>query len=150
MFKNFKKHDNYFAIAVYAFLVIVASIALIWLLVNINQISGWVGGVISAMSSFIYGFIIAYICNPIYKKLHKYVFRFVDKKKPHPILRKGLSITLTYIIFFTLAALLLVAIVPQIVVNLRTLIESLNEYTTNIVNWTSQIITELSEKFPAI
>ena len=150
MFKKFKKHDNYFAIAVYAFLVIVASITLVWLLINLNQIWVWVSGVIAAMSPFIYGFIIAYICNPIYKKLHKYVFKFVDKKKARPKLRKGLSITLTYIIFFAIAGLLILAIVPQIVINLRTLIESINEYTTNITSWASEIIIGLSEKIPAI
>lgn len=150
MFKKFKNHDNYFAIAVYAFLVIVASIALVWLLVNLSQIWGWLSGVIAAMSPFIYGFIIAYICNPIYKRLHKYAFKFIDKKKPRPKLRKGLSITTTYIIFFAIAGLLILAIVPQIVINLRTLIESINEYTANITNWVSEVLIGLSEKIPAI
>ena len=67
MFKNFKKNENYFVIAVYAFLVIAASIGLVWLLMNFSTITGWIGGVISAMMPFIYGFVIAYICNPITK-----------------------------------------------------------------------------------
>ena len=67
MFKGFKKNDNYFIIAVYAFLVIAASIALICVLMNFKTITSWVSGVITAMSSFVYGFVIAYICNAIYK-----------------------------------------------------------------------------------
>ncbi|MBE6674352.1 MAG: hypothetical protein E7596_04505 [Ruminococcaceae bacterium] len=80
MFKKFKKNDNYFAIAVYAFLVIAASIGLIWILMNFNTITSWINGVVTAMLSFIYGFIIAYMCNPIYKKLHKYVFNLLTRK----------------------------------------------------------------------
>ena len=80
MFKKFKKNDNYFAIAIYAFLVIAASIALIWILTNFGTISSWVKGVVTAMLPFVYGFIIAYFCNPIFKKLHKHVFKFVEKK----------------------------------------------------------------------
>ena len=63
MFKKFKKNDNYFIVAVYAFLVIAAAIGLIWLLINASTIWGWVKGVIYAMLPFVFGFIIAYICN---------------------------------------------------------------------------------------
>ena len=54
MFKKFKKNDNYFAIAIYAFLVIAASIALIWILTNFGTISSWVKGVVTAMLPFVY------------------------------------------------------------------------------------------------
>ena len=150
MFKKFKKHDNYFIIAIYAFLVIAASIALIWFVVNLSQIFGWVSGVISAMASFVYGFIIAYICNPIYKKLHKYVFKFVEKKKQRPKLRKALSITLTYIIFFTIISLLLLAITPQIVSNINSLLNNFNDYSNNITTWATDFLYDLAEKFPAL
>lgn len=150
MFKNFKKNDNYFAIAVYAFLVIVASIALIWMLVNFKTITGWISGVITAMSAFIYGLIIAYVCNPIYKKLHKYVFRFVDKSKPHPKLRKGLSITLTYIIFLSILSLLFLAIIPNIVENITTLSNDISSYITNFESWLNEVLVSLSKTIPAI
>ena len=121
MFKGFKKNDKYLTIAIYAFLVIAASIGLIWLMQYFGAIASWIGGVIYAMLSFIYGFIIAYICNPIYKKLHKYVFRFFDRKKPHPKLRKTFSIILTYIIFIAIIAAMLLAIECAVILGVRML-----------------------------
>ena len=78
MFKKFKKHDNYFIIAIYAFLVIAASIALIWFVVNLSQIFGWVSGVISAMASFVYGFIISK------NILHTLIYVIYIKHQPLP------------------------------------------------------------------
>lgn len=150
MFKKFKKNDNYFIVAVYAFLVIAAAIGLIWLLINASTIWGWVKGVIYAMLPFVYGFIIAYICNPIYKKLHKSVFKFVDKKKPHPKLRKLLSIFVTYLIFVLLISLLLLAIIPSIVTSLDSLGSHIKEYIDNFNVWLDGIKNKLAETFPAL
>jgi len=150
MFKKFKKNDNYFAIAVYAFLVIAASIGLIWILMNFNTITSWINGVVTAMLSFIYGFIIAYMCNPIYKKLHKYVFKFVDKKKPHPRVRKALSVTLTYIIFVSLISLLLLAIIPNLVSNIQNLIVDIDDYIADFNVWLTDFLNDLSDTIPAI
>lgn len=150
MFKKFKKNDNYFIVAVYAFLVIAAAIGLIWLLINAGTIWGWIKGVIFAMLPFVYGFIIAYICNPIYKKLHKSVFKFVDRKKPHPKLRKLLSIFLTYLIFVLIISLLLLAIIPSIVSSLDSLGSHIKEYIDNLNAWIGELKNSLSETFPSL
>jgi len=140
MFKGFKKNDKYFTIAVYAFLVIAASIGLVCVFLNFNTILGWLGGVISAMSSFIYGFIIAYICNAIYKKLHKYVFKFIEKNKPRPKLRKTVSIVTTYIIFIIIISLFIWAIVPSLVSSINALLENLQEIVKNLTDSISEIL----------
>ena len=150
MFKGFKKNDKYFTIAVYAFLVIAASIGLIWLLYNFSTITSWIGGVITAMSSFLYGFVIAYFCNAIYKKLHRYVFKFVDRRKPHPKLRKYLSIFFAYVIFVSLISLMLLAIIPSIITNIRTLIFDIDGYLSGIETWLFDLLTSLSGSFPSI
>lgn len=150
MFKKFKKNDNYLAVAIYAFLVIAASICLIWLLVNASTIWGWIKGVIYAMLPFVYGFIIAYICNPIYKKLYKSVFKFVDKKKPRPKLRKLLSIFVTYLIFVLIISLLLLTIIPSIVSSLDSLGSHVKEYIDNFNTWLDGVKNDLNEAFPSI
>lgn len=149
MFKNFKKNDKYFTIAVYTFLVIAALIGLIFVLINFGKITTFLKGLINALMSFIYGFSIAYICNPIYKRLHKHVFKFVDKKKEHPKVRKGLSIALTYVIFFALITLLLFAIIPQIANNVQDLGANIKEYGENFVNSLNNLLDKISNIFPS-
>ena len=140
MFKGFKKNDKYLTIAVYAFLVIAASIALICLLLNISVVFGWVGNVISAMSAFIYGFVIAYICNAIYKKVYKFVFKFTERNKPHPKLRKTLSLILTYILFIAIIALFVWAIVPSFVSSVNSLEDNLVKIVDNLTDSLSNIL----------
>lgn len=150
MFKNFKKNDKYFTIAIYTFLVIAALIGLIFVFMNFGKITSFIEGLVKALMSFVYGFSIAYICNPIYKRLHKYVFKFVDKKKEHPKLRKGFSIALTYIIFFALITLLLFAIIPQIANNIEDLGTNIQEYGTNFINGVNNLLTKVATIFPSI
>ncbi|MBO5374205.1 MAG: hypothetical protein J6A54_01995, partial [Clostridia bacterium] len=73
MFKNFKKNDKYFTIALYAFVVVALLIALIFAFINLGKINAAIRGFFGAISAFIYGFVIAYICHPLYEKLYKYV-----------------------------------------------------------------------------
>ena len=150
MFKNFKKNDKYFTIAVYSFLVVAALIGLIFIFMNFGKITTFFEGLINALMSFVYGFSIAYLCNPIYKAIHKYVFKFVERKKELPKLRKGLSIFLTYIIFFALITLLLFAIIPQIVGNIEDLGSNIKEYGENFVNGLNNFLVKVSNVFPAI
>lgn len=150
MFKNFKKNDKYLTISIYSFLVIAAAVALVLVLLNLGKIGNVVGEFVTAMSAFVYGFGIAYVCNPISKKFHKHVFKFVEKKKPHPKLRKALSLVATYIVFIGAITLIFVAIIPQIARNVRTLADNLNSYVTSIQDWAMSILTKMSEKFPSI
>ena len=140
MFKGFKKNDKYFTIAVYAFLVIAASIGLICVITKFSAITGWLGGIISAMSSFIYGFVIAYICNAIYKKVHKYVFKFVEKNNAHPKLRKCLSLILSYIIFVAIIVLFLWAIIPSLISSITSLINDRETFVDNLIKTLSDIL----------
>ena len=146
MFKNFKKNDKYFTIALYAFVVVALLIALIFAFINLSEINAAISGFLKAISSFFYGLLIAYICNPIYKSLSKYVFKFVENKKPRPTLRKVLSLVLTYIIFFAVLTLLLFAIIPSIIENIATLFKYLQG--DGLKNWLDGIINKLNEIFP--
>lgn len=132
MFKGFKKNDKYFTIAIYAFLVIAASLGLVCIILNFGTITGWIGGVIKAMSAFIYGFVIAYICNAIYKKLHRYAFKFVERKKAHPRIRKFLSIFFAYVIFIVIICLFLWAIIPTLINSIDSLITGWNDIVGNL------------------
>lgn len=146
MFKNFKKNDKYFTIALYAFVVIALLIALIFAFINLGKINLAIKGFFGAISAFIYGFVIAYICHPLYEKLHKYVFKFVEKGKPRPKLRKILSLLLTYIIFFSIITILLFAIMPSIMESINGLLSNITA--ENITKWFDSIIQWLKGYFP--
>lgn len=149
MFKNFKKNDKYFTIALYAFVVVALLIALIFAFINLGKINLAIKGFFGAISAFIYGFVIAYICHPLYEKLYKYAFKFVEKGKPRPKLRKILSLLLTYIIFFSIITILIFAIMPSIIESVSGLLSSIGN-ADNIIKWFNDMVALLVEKFPSL
>lgn len=148
MFKNFKKNDKYFTIALYAFVVVALLIALIFAFINLSEINAAISGFFKAIAAFIYGLLIAYICNPLYKNISKYVFKFVEKKKPRPALRKVFSLILTYILFFAIVTIILFAIIPSIVENINTLLGYFSA--ENIQKWFDDIVSKITTAFPEL
>ncbi len=146
MFKRFKKHEKHFTIALYALLVGILLITFIFAMLNIGRIWSFVSGIIIAMSAFVYGFVIAFLLCPLYKRIHKHVFKFVEKNKPHPKLRKGFSIALTYLIFALILIIIGATIIPQLIDNISTLSSNLSKYINNL----KEEIVLLLEKFPQI
>ena len=144
MFKNFKKNEKYFSIALYAFIVIALLIGLIFAFINIDRINSALRAFFGTISPFIIGFVIAYICNPLYKRLSTYVFKFVDKNKPRPKLKKALSIILTYIVLFSLIAIILFIVVPAV----SDSIKELGAQTYLVGEWYDNIASIVDKQFP--
>lgn len=147
MFKKFK-NDKYASIAFYAFLVICLTVLLVFTILNVNEIWDYVLSLVGAAAAFIYGFVIAYICNPIYKRLYTYVFPFVEKKKPRPKLRKTLALILTYIIFFGVIAILIFSLIPSITDNFNTLANNIEMYITNLQENITEFFNDFSIDIP--
>lgn len=148
MFKKFKKNENHASAAFHAFLAGAALIALVFIIAKFSSIMSGVNTFIGAMAAFIYGFCIAYICNPLYKRYHKHVFKFVEKSKPRPKLRKGLSIFSAFITFFGIIVILLLIIIPQVVSNVKQFIINIEDNVAVITNWLNGIFDALNQKFP--
>lgn len=116
MIKNWcRKNHKALSVAFISMLAVAILILFIFALINAPAIKGFVKGVFATLLPFLYGFVFAYLCNPIYKKLYKYVFKFCDHKKPRPKLRKTLSIFFAFIIFLGIITLILSGIIPQLV-----------------------------------
>lgn len=134
--------------ALYAFLVGATLIILTFGIIKFPSVSAYVSGVVKAMAAFIYGFVLAFICNPIYKRLHKYVFKFVDIRKPHPRIRNMLSIITTYLIFAIFIAIALRAVVPEIIENWEELKNNVTTYTSELYNYTIEILESVGVEDP--
>ena len=125
-----------------------AIVFLIFAIIKFPSLSAYVSGVVNAMAAFIYGFVLAFICNPIYKRLHKYVFKFVDIRKPHPRIRNLLSIITTYLIFAIFIAIAIRAVVPEILENWEELTNNVTTYASELYNYAIEILTDIGVEDP--
>lgn len=148
MFKLFKNKNKSWKNALYGLIVGAILILLIFAIINISSIASYISGVVKAMAAFIYGFALAFICNPVYKKIHKYVFKFVEIKKPHPKLRILFSIITTYLVFGAIIALVIFAIIPEIQENYVTLSENIGNLSEELLKYARQLLEEFGVENP--
>lgn len=116
---KFDKNRNYYTISVYAVGVIVISALCIKLLYNFGTTIRIVNNILGVLSPYLIGIFIAYLLNPLVKKLDILCVRFLHIKNKR--VRTVISILLTYLVVFGIAAACIVYIIPQIYESLKTI-----------------------------
>ncbi|OJU16383.1 MAG: hypothetical protein BGN88_04150 [Clostridiales bacterium 43-6] len=105
---------KYSTIAVYAFLVIAASVLFVFAVVNFHVFWRFLGRLVKVLEPFIIGFVIAYLLNPGYQFIRVKIFGRIFEKKPMPRLSKVLSVASIYIFSLGLLVFLLWIVIPQV------------------------------------
>lgn len=124
----FNKNNNYRTIAIYSLGVIVISIAIFLLFTNFATIFGFLSKIMDVLSPFIYGFVIAYIANPVMKLCEQKIFRFKPGTKAEKKLRRPLSVALTLLVLVAIVAVFVGLIVPQVGKSFVDLEEQIESY----------------------
>lgn len=94
------------------------------LLLNFGKIWGGVVALVNVLKPVIFGFIIAYIINPMAVMFEIRVFRHINK----PRLRWSFSVIVSLIIVFAMISLLIMSLIPQIVDNVKSLADNYEYY----------------------
>ena len=146
MFK-FNRDEKYKTIAFYAFLVIVTSSIVIAGLFNLSSIFGALRSFLGVLSPFIYGFIIAYLCNPFLNFYENHLFVFKKAKKNRAILRRACSVTLTCITAGVILSVISYAVIPQTIASINDLGTKLNSYLIELQKLADELTVKYSEHF---
>lgn len=128
-------NKRYTTYAIYAAIVCAALVFCVFCVVYFQNILGAVAKVIDVLSPIIYGCIIAYIISPIAKFFEKKVYKNIH----HGVLRRGVSVFCTLLIFLLIIALLFYAVVPQIVRSFNDLQAKLSLYSSSIQDWLDEV-----------
>ncbi len=142
MFNHINWNRKYTTIAVYACISVFALVILLYALLNPSMLSSLLSKVNAILAPFFYGLVIAYLCNPIYVRLHRHAFSFVSKKKPRPRTRKALSIVGTYLIVILLISAFIMIMIPQIVNSYMDLEERITAYLASATVWIDNFVRE--------
>jgi predicted PurR-regulated permease PerM len=127
-----KKYTTY---AVYAAAICAALIFLIFCGVYFSNIWDGFLHILGVLSPLIYGCIIAYIFTPIVNFFERKLLIGIK----HGVVRRGVSVFNTYILFFAVITLLVYAVVPQIVRSFNDLQTTLALFTDSIQDWLNTI-----------
>ncbi len=137
---NFKKNEKYASFAFYTFLTVCACAIVIFALVNFSQVMKLLSRTAEILSPFTYGFIIAYLCNPIMVFYEKKLFAFKKATENMHSTRRALSLSLALITAAALIAIVLYAVIPQIIASYEELGSQLNNYIKNLQSLADSIV----------
>ena len=132
--------DSYSTNAFYAFIVLAAVVVVVFVLVNLGQFFSWLGTLAGVLSPFLYGFIIAYLCDPVLRFFHERVFAFVERKKPRRKLRYNLSVAAAYIILILFVTLFFVLVIPQVGKSYNDLMSKVDGYVAAAQSWADNFV----------
>ena len=140
----FERNSKYFTVCVYALFEIVIATVLIYLVVNWPKTKQTIAEVINILSPFFMGFFIAYVLNPLVKRLNFLLQHKRIKYKLNNKARLALSILLSYIIAFGIIVVIMIYIVPQFIKS----IQDLTGQTTAMYDAVFDFLNDIQSKHP--
>ena len=146
---RFVPNDKYFTVTVYAFTAVLALILFAVIITNIAPVLAGVRRFLGVLSPFIIGAIIAFILTPIVNFVDEAFFEKVCKIKK-PKLRAGLSIAITFIVFFGLIILSIVKLAPEISESIVNLYDKSKTIGPSIGKKINDLLDNLKTSFPTL
>ncbi len=107
--------------------------------------------ILSVLSPVIWGLVFAYLLSPLQNWLERRILsRLIERKKPHPKLKRTLSVTVTMLILLAALAGMIAMLLPELIESVRTLFNNIPGYAKNIAAWCTAHLAGLKESNPQI
>lgn len=158
MENNQKKQDEkkanwnikpYLAVGLTAFIVIILSISVFFLIYRYHGLASNWGVLMNILEPIIIGFVIAYLINPIVRWEEKFILKWlakrIKKQEKARKLARGISITGALVIVLVIILLLLKMVIPELFASIERLIIQLPDQAENFQMWIQGHIDSESE-----
>lgn len=96
------------------------------------------------LSSFVFGFIVAYLLNPAMNYFEKLISSQKDNEKVCRIKRAGV-ITFLFLMLIGLLTVFVVSVIPAVQAGIQEIIENMPIYTHNLENWITSLTGKQNE-----
>ena len=139
-------NKKYTTIAVYVCLVLAFGALCAFCAFNLGKIWMVIKKILQILNPIIYGFVIAFLLNPMYRFFERKVFKFVSKKKPRVILRRVLALVSAYLVAAILISAFALIVVPQISESFTELQSKMGGYVEKTQEWVEKTLAEARSK----
>lgn len=141
--QRFLPNNQYFTICIYLFELIVAGALAVRVIMTPYAVSAFFMRVLNIMMPFLLGILFAIILNPIIKKIRALLIRHLKLDK-YPGICKVLPIALAYILVLGFILTCIIVIVPQIIVSLTELVNTLPQ----LYQLAYDVLDKIQQRFP--
>ena len=137
---------KYTTIAVYAVLVVIASLVCYNVLHNFNSYKAAFHKLIDILLPVIYGFSIAFVLDPVTRFFEKKMLPKISRGKLSSKWNKGLSVLLTYLVAVLVIGIFLSVVIPQVTASIAGIISNLSIYLGRVSEWLNDLFEMLPKE----
>ncbi|MGN0642298.1 MAG: AI-2E family transporter [Huintestinicola sp.] len=142
-------NSKYTTLSVYSIITFAVCLSMVVFVQKFSVVSSTLSTITKALSPIIWGFVIAYLLNPVMMFCERYLKKLIERKRSHPKLVRGLSTGLSIIFGIAVISALISIIVPQVVDSIIKIFNNIQSYFNNIEVWVNQMNEKLAE-YPMI
>lgn len=139
-------NPRYWGIALYSLFVVACSIAIFQVTNNLVAINDWVYNIFKPIFPIFYGFIIAYLLNPVMMTVENYISRIKFKKDISQKARRGISLFITFVFAAILIITFLLIVLPRVAASLSNMVLQIQDYVTSAQNFVTEIFDKIPEE----
>ena len=125
------------------FLVVAASLLFYFALLRLTDISGTIAEIVGVLNPVLYGCVIAYLLNPIVKKVDEYLLpelkKKIKKESQAKKLSRGIGIFLSLILLILLVVSLCNLLIPELYDSIKSLVATLPGQLNHMINQLNNI-----------
>ena len=137
---------KYTTIAVYAVLVVVASLVCYNMLHNFTSYKASFRRMIGILLPVIYGFSIAFVLNPVECFFEKKVWPRVSRGKLSAKWNRGIAVFSTYVVAILVIAVFLSVVIPQVTSSIAGIVSNLSAYFNGVTGWLNSLSNMLPKE----
>ncbi|MBE6573511.1 MAG: AI-2E family transporter [Ruminococcaceae bacterium] len=128
-------NKKYTTIAAYCCIVIFISMLLASIMLNIGDSKDKIFGFFTIFNPLIYGFVIAFLVNPIMRFFENKVFKFWKADGKVFKFKRSVALILAFLVVFTLIGLFIYVLVPQLIESYKDLVSKFGDYIKELQAW---------------
>lgn len=132
-------------IAAYSFIVLALAVAFYHVLANLQAVNDWVFNLFYPISPLFYGFVIAYLLNPILIYLERIFKKFKFSSKVRPGIIRSMALALTYLTTGALFVVFGFIILPEVFHSLKTMASQIHNYVDSAEQFARELISSVPQ-----
>ena len=135
-----KWNDKYLTVSAYAVITFFVCVMIVLVIYKMPSIIGVIGDFFSSIAAVLWGFVFAYLLNPVMVRIEKLLHKLLDRKTPHPRLCRSASALISVLLGLGVIAALIAIIVPQMFESIQGILNNMNLYMENIYKWINKLL----------
>ena len=101
-----------------------------FILLNFSKITGLISNIMNVILPFIFGFVIAYLMNPMVDFIKKIWFKIFKKNLGHKM-----SMVISYILVISIIVVLFVVTLPEVIVSINVILQEIPGAVEGLYDW---------------